>query len=182
MERASIDVRRATPEDAPAMAAVRVRTWRDAYRDIIPAPVLSALSVEENAEGFRDAIASETLDHRFLVGTIEKRVLGFAVWLPAPYEDGETGELLALYVDPEVQQAGLGRRLLSRAALDMHAEGYRRMIVFVLEANRAGQAFYERTGGRLTDRRRTYRDEDLKLPEIGYRYDLPLVDAVDAPH
>ena len=42
-------IRTATADDASGMARVHVDTWRTAYRDILPASVLSALSYEARA-------------------------------------------------------------------------------------------------------------------------------------
>ena len=42
-----MDISRASPEDAYAIAKVHVDSWREAYRTILPADYLAALSVEK---------------------------------------------------------------------------------------------------------------------------------------
>lgn len=42
------DVRRATADDARAIAEVQVATWRAAYVHLFPAQVLESLSVDEH--------------------------------------------------------------------------------------------------------------------------------------
>jgi hypothetical protein len=45
-----IQLRRATPEDAAALAAVEVSCWRAAYRGLIPDAYLDGLSEAKKAE------------------------------------------------------------------------------------------------------------------------------------
>ena len=40
---ADVSVRPAAPDDADDIAQIQVDTWRTAYRDLVPAPVLAAL-------------------------------------------------------------------------------------------------------------------------------------------
>lgn len=58
-------IRRATPDEAPAIADLSVRAWRAAYRGIVPDEVLDQLSVERRATGWRNAIErAATSDER----------------------------------------------------------------------------------------------------------------------
>ena len=42
-----VELREATPADAPALAAVQVASWRAAYRGLMPDGVLAGLSVPD---------------------------------------------------------------------------------------------------------------------------------------
>ena len=46
-----IPVRRATPEDGAALAAVEVRSWRAAYRGLMPDAFLDGISEAEKTGG-----------------------------------------------------------------------------------------------------------------------------------
>jgi hypothetical protein len=48
-----IQLRRATPEDAAALAAVEVRSWRAAYRGLMPDAFLDGLSEAEKTAAWR---------------------------------------------------------------------------------------------------------------------------------
>ena len=47
-------IRKATPNDANAMAKVRIDTWRSAYKGIVPDDYLSGLSSEQTATRWRE--------------------------------------------------------------------------------------------------------------------------------
>jgi ribosomal protein S18 acetylase RimI-like enzyme len=125
-------IRRATPDDAPAIAAVHVRSWRRAYADVVDAQVLAELDLDERAERWRGWLG----DEEALVWVAEEggRVVGFAS-LRGP-------KLTTLYVDPVAQGAGVGTQLLAAA----QAAGARELEVF--EANGHGRHFYEARGWR----------------------------------
>jgi GNAT superfamily N-acetyltransferase len=112
-------IRRATPDDAPAIAAVHVRSWRRAYADVVDAQVLAELDLDERAERWRGWLGDEEA----------------LASLRGP-------KLTTLYVDPVAQGAGVGTQLLAAA----QAAGARELEVF--EANGHGRHFYEARGWR----------------------------------
>ena len=71
-------------------------------------------------------------------------MIGFAVAAPSPDEPG-TGELSALYVDPDRWSRGTGQALL-RVAEDRLAETFDESTLWVLEENDRGRRFYKRAG------------------------------------
>jgi GNAT superfamily N-acetyltransferase len=126
-------IRRATRDDADAIAGVLVRSWRRDYADILDARQLAELDIDERAETWR-----KWLDEvHALVWVAEEggRVVGFASVVGA--------KLTTLYVDPFAQGAGVGTALLAEA----ERAGARELEVF--EANGHGRRFYEARGWRL---------------------------------
>ena len=65
-----------------------------------------------------------------------------------PYQ----GELFELYLAPEFQGLGFGRRLFKSARQDLAEHGYQNMIVWALADNERALGFYERMGGRVVRR------------------------------
>ena len=53
---ASVKLREATPDNAPAIARVQVKTWRTACRGLYPDAFLTSLSVEEKSTHWRKTI------------------------------------------------------------------------------------------------------------------------------
>jgi hypothetical protein len=51
-------VRPAVLQDAPAIAAVHVATWRDAYAGLLPDDFLDGLDVDQRAERWRGRLAA----------------------------------------------------------------------------------------------------------------------------
>jgi ribosomal protein S18 acetylase RimI-like enzyme len=58
-------------------------------------------------------------------------------------------EIFELYIAPEFQGLGFGRRLFEAARNDLHDHGYGSVIVWALADNERAIGFYERLGGRL---------------------------------
>ena len=75
---------------------------------------------------------------------------------PGPFPGGpdspetSVGELYALYVAPAWWSTGTGRALMDRVLAEVRAEGYRRIVLWVLTENVRARRFYERCGFRLS--------------------------------
>lgn len=126
-------IRRATREDAAAIARVHVATWQFAYAEILEPDRLAALDVGERT-AFWDGILGEGSSQNW-VAEVAGQVVGFLSL------EGE--HLKALYVDPVAQGAGVGSALLAEA----ERAGASSLQVF--EANGHARKFYEDRGWRL---------------------------------
>jgi GNAT superfamily N-acetyltransferase len=62
-------------------------------------------------------------------------------------QDAKVGEIYTLYVLPEFQDRGIGRRLLAAAFAAMAGKGYGCALLWVLRDN-PSRYFYERVGGK----------------------------------
>jgi ribosomal protein S18 acetylase RimI-like enzyme len=133
-------VRRPTPDDARPIAELHVRSWRAAYRGLLPDELLDRLSVDEREGKWRELIASSGA--AVVVAELDGRLAGFCVTAPS----GDEAELTALYVEPERWRTGIGGRLLRAAIDDLRAGGCRALTLWVLPANASAIAFYERFG------------------------------------
>jgi len=139
-------IRRATAEDAEAIARVHVESWRAAYAGIVPDEFLAALSVERRAAQWRETVAPERQSY-LVVAEDEGAVIGFAVAGPGRESDATyTGELYAIYLQPERQGQGVGRALVREIARELQRRGLGSMLVWVLAENPA-RKFYEALGG-----------------------------------
>ena len=138
----------ATPEDAPAIARISVLAWQAAYRDLMPADHLAALSVERRSATWRHTL--ELGRDRVLVARDDggRQVLGFSCCAPARDEDTppHAAELIALYLDPAVWRHGHGRQLLQASRDDMAARQFKSMTLWVLAGNARAIAFYRAMG------------------------------------
>lgn len=138
----------ATPEDAPAIASVHIRSWQAAYDEILPPAYLASLSVPARSNGWREILRKQ--ESTVLVARRGPQVLGFVSHGPCRDKDAppDQGEIWALYADPSAWGQGVGRPLLYRALEELRAAGSRTVSLWVLGRNRRGRAFYEACGFR----------------------------------
>jgi L-amino acid N-acyltransferase YncA len=160
-------VRRATVDDAAAIADVQSRTWLDAYAGIVAREKLV-----ERIAGREDVWRKRLGDGLLMwVAQDARGVVGIASAgrsRDASAAD-DVGEVQMIYVAPEAQGAGAGRALLDRAVTQLRDEGFASATLWVFEANTAGRGFYEHLGWALEDGEV---HEDLWAPEVRYRRTL----------
>lgn len=165
----NIVLRRATLADAPAIAQVRVDSWRATYRGIMPDDYLDAMQVDESIDMWERVLSAPAnrMAAVFVV-EVEAQIVGFAAghMLPEPKFD-LAAELTAIHLLPAAQDKGLGTRLLQMVAqtfFDLQANG---MLVWTLSENKIGRTFYEKMGAELLIEQ-SYTWDDLDLKEVGY--------------
>jgi L-amino acid N-acyltransferase YncA len=142
-----VEIRLATVEDAGAIARTHVASWKATYPGIVPQEYLDSLNTEERAERWRRNLITPS-GVNIYVADCSGTICGFASGGPARAQiPGFTGELYAIYLNPEVQFRGIGSRLFWTIAKDLQFSGHRSMYVWVLKEN-PSRRFYELMGGR----------------------------------
>jgi ribosomal protein S18 acetylase RimI-like enzyme len=141
-----------------AVAELHVRSWQEAYRELMPAEFLAELDPRERAERYRfgageaggpTTVVAVEVDERDGVGGegLFERITGFVTHGLSRDEDASgRAEIYALYVDPERYRAGVGRMLMAEARRRLGDAGYTEAILWVLQGNTRAAEFYEREG------------------------------------
>lgn len=162
-----LELRTARLEDAAAIAHVYVETWRAAYTGILPPQVLHAVRAQDLTTSWRaiiqKAIASQEV---VLVASLGNHVVGFAS--AGRQEQGDLffrDELKTLYVLPDHQRRGVGTGLLCEVLQLIALPA----LVWIVEHNAAGRAFYEYMGA-LPVRRRREMMAGVSVPLVGYAF------------
>ncbi len=143
----NVTIRPATPDDARAIAAVHVASWRNLYRGIVSDAVLDQLSVRRRAEHWRSQLGQPmSHDVTFVAVDEDHEVIGFANGGAERENDPEfTGELFAIYLLEETQRQGIGRKL-TRSVFDaLNHDGMQNVLIWVLVSNPAC-GFFEALG------------------------------------
>ena len=130
---ADAHIRRASMDDAETIAGLHVDAWRESYASLMPPEALSLLSVEEQAERWRDIFRSCQGDDAgavFLALDEADSPLGFAACgrqrSPRLAEAGFPVEFSTLYLLRRAQGRGLGRAMMGVMAKHLIAAGYSR--------------------------------------------------------
>lgn len=166
-------IREAEPKDAEAIAGVHVRSWQAAYRGQLTDDYLDSLSVQERLEMHRQMLESSG-ERRTWVVEDGGRVVGFAVTGPSQDADADerTGELYAVYLEPERFGSGIGKRLTDHAIDDLRGRGFRTATLWVLQTNDGARRFYEREGWTPDGLTTSERVDCEMRPTLRYRTDL----------
>jgi ribosomal protein S18 acetylase RimI-like enzyme len=140
-------IRTAAPEDADAIAEIEVETWQSAYAGMLPDPMLLGMDRQRRGRSWGRTVAHER--GRCLVAAEDDRILGFGSFGPQRLAAfPHAGEVFTLYVEPDRQNQGIGRLLLTQMFDLLRQGGVNSALVWVLCSNPA-RFFYERMGGKL---------------------------------
>jgi ribosomal protein S18 acetylase RimI-like enzyme len=145
-----IEVRPAKAADAAAVASTHDEAWRSAYQGIIPGAELEKLINRRGPQWWDSAIRKGS---RVSVLVFGDRVAGYANYgrnraRSLHFE----GEIYELYLRPEFQGLGFGRRLFTSARRDLVQSGLKSMVIWALSDNDPATEFYRALGGRMVAR------------------------------
>jgi ribosomal protein S18 acetylase RimI-like enzyme len=146
-----ITIRAARPTDAAQIAGIDVETWRTTYAGVLPEDYLVGLSPRRRAIGWTNVILKEPRDVRVAVDATGA-IRGFGSCGPSRGDRRFVGEVFTLYVAPDWQNRGIGRRLLVALFSRLVAGGRHSAIIWVLRSN-PSRFFYERLGGKEVSRK-----------------------------
>jgi RimJ/RimL family protein N-acetyltransferase len=165
-------IRDATASDVGMIAEAHVEAWRTAYADLMPRSAIESHTLDERRGQWGQIVADPS--RRALVVEDAEGIAGFALYGRPEDENGtqDTGELLGIYLVERAIGLGVGRELLDRATRDLAALGYRRGVLWVLEANARARRFYEAAGWRTDGATRPHPVGDVELPVIRYTLEL----------
>ena len=133
-----MDIRALAATDLPLVIDLAYRIWPKAYAGVLSPEeidnILGAIYTPSNLN------AEMAAGHRFWAAYEGAAALGFA----SGYRNDETVWLKKLYVLPETQGRGVGRRLVETVVAAF--AGAREIRLYVNSGNTAAQAFYRRCG------------------------------------
>src|SRR6185369_5152322 len=128
-----IEIRRAKASDAAAVADTHDEAWRGAYQGVIPGVELEKLVTRRGADWWDSAIRKGS---RIAILAFGDKVAGYANYgrnrARSLFYDGEIYEL---YLRPEYQGLGFGRRLFSSARRDLAQSGLKSLVIWALSDN-----------------------------------------------
>jgi len=162
-----IEIRRAKATDAAAVADTHDEAWRGAYQGVIPGVELEKLVTRRGADWWDSAIRKGS---RIAILAFGDKVAGYANYgrnrARSLYYDGEIYEL---YLRPEYQGLGLGRRLFSSARRDLAQSGLKSLVIWALSDNDPAVEFYKALGGKAVARS-SERFGDKSLEKVAFAW------------
>ena len=159
----------AGPEDAGAVAALHVTSWRSAYRGLVPDEFLAG-PVEADRRMLWESRLATPDEGRLVLKAVDGNdaMVGFTCVLRDA--DPAWGPLLDnLHVTPALKGQGIGARLLaaSREWSSAVAPG-RPMHLWVIEGNSQARHFYDRERGEIVERQILELTAGIFVPALRY--------------
>jgi len=162
-----IEIRRARPADAKSVADTHDEAWRAAYQGIIPGRELDRLISRRGPDWWDGAIRKGS---RISILVFGETIAGYANYgrnrARSLYYDGEIYEL---YLRPEFQGLGFGRRLFTAARRDLAQSGMTSLVVWALSDNDPAVGFYRALGGKAVARS-SEKFGDKQLDKVAYSW------------
>ncbi|WP_457104160.1 N-acetyltransferase family protein [Methylobacterium sp. P5_C11] len=167
MSTRTTSIRRAREADLGGLSKVFDASWREAYRGIIPGVALERLIATRDRAWWQGALRR---GRPIAVVETGDLVVGYAAYGRTRSRAlGTEAEIDELYLQPEYQGVGLGRRLFRAVRNDLADHGLARLGVWTLEDNDRAGAFYAGLGG-LAGPRALDRAAGVPLPKVGYLF------------
>ena len=166
-------IRKALPGDANAIAQVHIRSWQEAYRDLMPAEFLKGLDATLARRESFWVRSIESGESDVWVAELGGQVVG---WISVGASRDEeaaganAGEVMAIYVLAKCWQAGVGLALWNAGLQFLMEQGYECLTLWVLSRNERAIRF-DRKAGCLEDpgSERHLQRGGVTLEEMRYR-------------
>lgn len=137
-----MEIRYLSPEDdLYEVSNVYEKSWKSAYKGIIPQDYLDSIPVGRwaesiNRKGMYNLVAEE---NSHIIGTC-----GFCRSRWEKYSD--YGEIVSVYFLPEYTGKGFGKMMLDKSVMELKKFGFENVLLWVLEDNFTARKFYEKYG------------------------------------
>lgn len=146
---ADASVRRAGPNDAPAVGIVQEAVWRETYGPRVPEDIADQFTAPAFASAWRRSLADPPPGvWTLLVACAGEQIVGYAALGPSQDLDGEptTGALLELGVHPQGRRSGHGSRLLNATADILREAGATELTTWFPADAEDTRAFIDQSG------------------------------------
>lgn len=137
----AMEIRPAQNEELINAAGIYCKSWKQAYRGIIPDDYLESLIPELWRPAFKDP------GRTCLTAWANGEAAGVCCFGKGRDESlKDQGEIYSIYVPEEYQGQGTGWQLMEEAMKQLRLSGYSQASLWVLEENKPAICFYEKLG------------------------------------
>lgn len=146
---ADASVRRARPNDAPAVGMVQAVVFRDTYGSRLAPDVVAAFEPEPFARAWRESLTNPPEGvYRLMVACAGDQVVGAVATGPSQDPDAEAawGEVSLLAVHPDARRQGHGSRLVNAAVDLLREAGAEAVTVWLPADDEATRTFLTASG------------------------------------
>lgn len=123
-----VEIRKAYPTDAYTLVQIRDLAWKNMFYDVLSNGIIydKNKNMEESVNHLRDQIEE---NNRIFVACDDDKVVGFVFYAKTQGDHYENAEIRDIYVLPEYQKRGIGKRLFDEAVEALRKLKYNSFIV-----------------------------------------------------
>lgn len=151
-----LNLREATMEDAALISRIIACSWRGTYQELIDPVYLARLPEGYWMPSMRSWLGSGRM-YGFLA-ELDGLPVGCVIYGRGRDEKlGDWGEIVSLYILPEVLGRGIGSLLLRSALSALREDGFDRVYLWAIRGNARAERFYRKQGFTPTNDQVHYR-------------------------
>lgn len=164
-------IRKAIEEDSKEIALLIIRSWKKAYRGLIPDDFLDNMSMENIEKNWKKNIISQNDKNSIFVYEERDKIHGVIRFgEPLDKENRRyNAEIHVLYVEPTLKRKGIGSRLFNFAKEYFIRYGKNNLIIWCLKGNEQGMNFYKKMGGKIVLTRKSTVN-NIEVEEVGFDF------------
>lgn len=140
------NIRYAKISDSKILGEIHAKSWKVAYKNIIPDEFLDNISIEDRSKFFEKSLTEGWEEDAI----IYKNSLPIGMICIGKCRDidldNSSGEIWGIYVLPDYFNLGIGSSLMTWGINELKDRGYSKIILWVLEKNHNAIKFYEKHG------------------------------------
>ncbi|MDQ3717127.1 MAG: GNAT family N-acetyltransferase [Actinomycetota bacterium] len=172
---ADVNVRPARTQEAGEVARIQRVSWARAGTSVVPASVLDRLVGDGVVSRWAATIDTPpSPGHHVLVAREQETIVGMVAFGPAEsedaliegHDDGPTGEIATLLVEPRWGRRGHGSRLLAATVDIARTDGVAQLITWVPENDMSARTFFGSAGWQEAGLIRTLDADGTPLREV----------------
>ncbi|CEJ80644.1 hypothetical protein VHEMI00815 [[Torrubiella] hemipterigena] len=165
----SIEIRKATVDDAADVARIHIHSWQETYRGMMPQAYLDSLDLERRITNWTMHLQNPDA-FEVNIATVGGKAYGIAAAGKCRDKDLDyQGEIFLIYVLQEAKGKGLGRMLMRAMKETMLRQGIHNAALWVLDVNPA-RRFYEHMGAKQLQSKEVEL-AGTTLVEVAYGFD-----------
>lgn len=139
-----IKIRQAEYEDLIGLASIQIRSWRNAFNNILSDSTLNKYTYLDKCLKILENIYNSNKGY-FYIASINENPCAELFWRKCT-ESEHAAEIVSLHSIPECWGQGVGKAIIDKATDDIFNSGLKTVYLWVFEQNKRARRFYEKCG------------------------------------
>ncbi len=165
-------IRYANIKDARTLGEIHSKSWKVAYKGIVPDEILKNITVEKRQAYFEKAL-TENWEEDAIIFKDNDAVGLICIGKCRDADKTDTcGEIGGIYLLPEYWNMGIGSELINWGINELGKRNFSKVILWVLEENINARKFYEKVGFKHDG---TVKEITIGKKLVEYRYEKAII-------